>query len=126
MIFNDMPSVKKGPWPQPSIEMIDLLERHISRFDAERRKMFGFPCYFVNGNMFAGTFSNNLFARFSVEDKGRLDVGGLGEPFEPVKGRRMTEYRTLSKKVLDEPKDLDEWLDRSYAYVSSLEAKIKG
>lgn len=120
-----MPSEKKGSWPQPSLEMIDLLDRHVSRFDAERRKMFGFPCYFVNGNMFAGTFSNKIFARFSVEDKERLDVEGLGEPFEPVKGRRMTEYRTLSKKVLDEPKDLDEWLSRSYAYISSLEAKRK-
>jgi TfoX/Sxy family transcriptional regulator of competence genes len=117
--------MKKGPWPQPSMEMIDLLDGHISRFAAERRKMFGFPCYFVNGNMFAGTFSSMLFARFSVEDRERLDGEDLGKPFEPVKGRRMTEYRTLSKKVLDEPNDLDKWLERSYAYVSSLEAKKK-
>jgi TfoX/Sxy family transcriptional regulator of competence genes len=126
LIFYDMPSIKKDQWPKPSMEMGELLDRHISRFVAERRKMFGFPCYFVNGNMFAGTFSNMLFARFSVEDRERLNREGLGELFEPVKGRIMTEYRTFSKKVLDDPEALDNWLDRSYAYVSSLEAKLKG
>jgi TfoX/Sxy family transcriptional regulator of competence genes len=120
-----MPSMKKDQWPKPSLEMGELLDQHISRFDAERRKMFGFPCYFVNGNMFAGTFSDGLFARFSVEDRESLDEEGLGEFFEPVKGRRMTEYRILSKKVLNEPKTFDAWLDRSYSYVSSLEVKKK-
>jgi len=102
---------------------MELLARHISRFETEKRKMFGFSCYFVHGNMFAGNFSNMLFARFSVQDRERLDKEGLGGFFEPTKGRKMIEYRTLSKKVLEDPETLDTWLERSYSYVSSLKPK---
>ena len=87
--------------------------------------MFGFPCYFVNGNMFAGTFSNALFARLSPQDREIFDEEGLGNVFEPVKGRKMAEYRVLSKKVIDNPHSFDSWLERSFTYVSSLKPKKK-
>jgi TfoX/Sxy family transcriptional regulator of competence genes len=115
--------MKKGSWPKPSAEIMDLMARHISRFETEKKKMFGFSCYFVNGNMFAGNFANSLFARFSVHDREHLDNAGLGKDFEPVKGRKMIEYRILSKKVLEDPETLDSWLERSYSYVSSLKPK---
>jgi TfoX/Sxy family transcriptional regulator of competence genes len=120
-----MPSMQKGSWPKPSIESIELLDRHISRFETEKKKMFGFPCYFVRGNMFAGSFSNMLFARFSVQDREHLDKEGLGDYFEPVQGHKMIEYRILSRKVLEDPEALDTWLDRSYSYVLSLKPKKK-
>jgi TfoX/Sxy family transcriptional regulator of competence genes len=120
-----MPSMKKGSWPKPSIELNELLDKHVSRFEAEKRKMFGFPCYFVHDNMFAGTFSNMLFARFSEKDRERLDKEGLGRDFEPVKGHKMMEYRVLSNEVLNAPEVLDAWLDRSYSYVSTLKPKKK-
>jgi TfoX/Sxy family transcriptional regulator of competence genes len=118
-----MPSMKKGSWPKPSPEIVELMAKHISHFEAEERKMFGFSCYFVNGNMFAGNFSNSLFARFSVQDREHLDKVGLGGDFEPVQGRKMIEYRILSKKVLEDPETLDAWLEKSYSYVSSLKTK---
>ena len=117
--------MKKGSWPKPSMELNELLDKHVSRFDADKRQTFGFPCYFVNGNMFVGTFSNVLFARFSVQDRESLDKGRLGSDFEPVKGHKMTDYRVLSKEVLEVPNVLDAWLDRSYAYVTSLKPKKK-
>jgi hypothetical protein len=52
-----------------------------------------------------------------------LDKAGLVTPFEPVKGRKMAEYRTFKKKVWEDPGELDSWLARSYAYVSTLEPK---
>jgi hypothetical protein len=48
---------------------------------------------------------------------------GLGDVFEPVPGRAMREYRTLSKGVMDDQRSLDDWLGRSYTYVSSLKSK---
>ena len=120
-----MPSMKGKPWPKPSQESIELLDHHVQRFAAERRQMFGFPCYFVNGNMFAGTFSNVLFARLSVKDRENFDKDGLGNVFEPVPGRKMTEYRVLSKKIIEDPQSLDSWLDSSYNYVASLNPKMK-
>ncbi|MDD1743030.1 MAG: TfoX/Sxy family protein [Methanomassiliicoccales archaeon] len=103
--------------------MIELLDQHISRFQAEKKVMFGAPCYFIHGNMFAGIFSNVLFARLSIQDRERLDRERLGDFFEPVQGRRMNEYRTLGRKVLEDPKVLDAWLERSYSYASSLKPK---
>ncbi len=124
-IVKHMPSMKERSWPKPSKESIELLDRHVSRFAAERRQMFGFPCYFVNGNMFAGTFSNALFARLSEKDREKFDREGLGSIFEPVQGRKMMEYRVLSEKVLENQRSLDSWLESSYAYVSSLKPKRK-
>ncbi len=97
----------------------------MSKFESERKTMFGCPCYFLNGNMFAGVFSDVLFARFSPRDREILDKQGLGSEFQPVKGRRMKEYRTLSKKILDTPDELDRWLGSSYTYASNLESKKK-
>ena len=105
--------------------LAELLAQHVSAFETEKKMMFGAPCYFVQGNMFTGVFSEVLFARFSTQDRGQIDERHLGSVFEPVEGRKMMEYRTLSKKVLDDPKALDEWLERSYSYVSTLKPKKK-
>jgi TfoX/Sxy family transcriptional regulator of competence genes len=118
-----MASMKKGTWPKPSEEMGEVLAEHISHFPAQRKMMFGAPCYFVNGNMFAGVFSDKLFARFSEHDRAILVENGLGDVFEPVPGKAMREYRTLTKGVMDDRRSLDDWLGRSYAYVSNLKSK---
>ena len=120
-----MTSIKKTIWPKPSSELIDILDKHMSRFTSEKRNMFGCPCYFINGNMFAGIFSDGLFARFSPRDRDHLDKLGLGADFEPVEGRKMREYRTLTKRVLETPGELDRWLMRAYSYASRLEPKRK-
>lgn len=113
----------KGKFPTPSEAMATLLADHVSIFDCEKRKMFGHPCYFVNGNMFAGVFADSIFARFSEQDRGRLEADGAGKLFEPMKGRSMKEYRVLSPQVLADPVRFDGWLKRSFNYVTSLPAK---
>jgi TfoX/Sxy family transcriptional regulator of competence genes len=113
------------PWPQNSAETVTLLDRHVSVFDADRKVMFGAPCYFVNGNMFAGAFSDKIFARFSEKDRDELTEEGLGEDFIPTPGRKMKEYRTLTAKVVGDPNILDLWLGRSYVYVRSLPKKAE-
>jgi TfoX/Sxy family transcriptional regulator of competence genes len=118
-----MPATKKGTWPRPSKELIELLATHAAPFKAEERKMFGCPCYFVHGQMFAGVFADSLFARFSPSDRDHLDEKGLASPFEPVKGRQMKEYRALGREIWEDPDELDGWLSRSYTYASSLPPK---
>jgi TfoX/Sxy family transcriptional regulator of competence genes len=118
-----MTTMKKGTWPKPSIELGEVLTKHVTRFPAQRRTMFGATCYFVNGNMFAGVFSDKLFARFSAEDRALLSEKGMGDVFEPVPGRVMKEYSTLSWMVMDDPEAIDHWLERSFEYVSSLKPK---
>jgi hypothetical protein len=114
----------KGKFPVPSQAMADHLAEHVSRFDCEKRKMFGHPCYFIHGNMFAGVFAESIFARFSVEDRGILDSERSGVLFEPVKGRSMKEYRVLTPGILEDPVRFDVWLGRSYDYTSTLPPKL--
>jgi TfoX/Sxy family transcriptional regulator of competence genes len=113
----------KGPWPKNSAETEALLDRHVSGFKADRKVMFGAPCYFVNGNMFAGAFSDRIFARFSEKDREHMTEEGLGEDFVPKSGRTMKEYRVFTAKAVGDPSILDLWLGRSFAYVSSLPRK---
>ena len=42
----------------------------------ERRKMFGYPCLFVAGNMCAGVFQDRIFARLSPAAAAALPGGG--------------------------------------------------
>ena len=84
--------------------------------------MFGAPVWFVRGNMFAGVFADGIFARFSEED--RKEIGAEdGERFEPVEGRVMKEYMVMPEAMLGNKGTMDEWLDRSFAYVSRLPEK---
>ena len=118
-----MPKERKGTWPKNTTETEALLARHVSVFEADRKVMFGAPCYFVNGNMFAGAFSDRIFARFSEKDRDQMTEEGLGEDFVPKPGRKMKEYRIFTAKAVGDPSVLDLWLGRSYVHVRSLPHK---
>lgn len=57
-----------------------------------RSQMFGFPCAFVNGNMFFGTFSASVVARVGPAELARAVATGEGTLFEPMEGRAWREY----------------------------------
>ena len=74
-------------------ETITLFEDLIQGIEGERKKMFGYPTLFINGNMLAGTFENRLFFRVRIEEqKNYLDKNGAIKVFEPMKNRKMKEY----------------------------------
>ena len=58
------------------------------------RPMFGNLAAFVNGNMFAGLFGENLFVRLPPEESAKVKSQG-GRDFEPMAGRAMTGYVVL-------------------------------
>ena len=55
-----------------------------------RKTMFGYPAYFVNGNMFAFTFGPRIAVR--VDETRRAKMGSSGAAFEIMPGRPMKEY----------------------------------
>ena len=87
--------------------------------EIEHRKMFGYPCCFLNNNMFTGLHEENWILRLSGEDQAELG----SKPFEPMKGRPMREYVILPKKILDDQDQLGSWLERSLEYVGTLPPK---
>ena len=55
-----------------------------------RKTMFGYPAYFLNGNMFAFTFGSRVAVR--VDDARRAKMGKAGAGFEIMAGRPMNGY----------------------------------
>ena len=90
---------------------------------AEKRKMFGYPCAFINGQMFAGLHQTNMILRLSAEDRPRfLELEGA-QIFEPMPGRPMREYVVIPHAMLNQESELDAWLTKAFNYASSLPPK---
>ncbi len=92
---------------------------------AEPRKMFGYSCVFAKGNMFAGLHEAGMVLRLPDEQRTEfLRLKGARQ-FEPMPGRVMREYVVVPKMLLNAPRNLRPWVEKSLAYVSSLPPKPK-
>ena len=113
-------------WQKPSQKLIDIYNS-IAPNDSiiEKRKMFGYPCSFVNRNMFFGTHNENLFLRLSESD--RIEFLALPEAkqFEPMPGRIMKEYVIIPTWLIEKRDELNQWIGKSLKYVLSLPPKTK-
>jgi TfoX/Sxy family transcriptional regulator of competence genes len=93
--------------------------------EVELRKMFGYPCAFVRGQMLTGIFQDHIMLRLSGEDRAKcLKLPGV-KPFEPIPGRVMREYVELSADIMNSPAALKRWIKRGLAYVETLPPKVK-
>ena len=91
----------------------------------QQKKMFGWPCAFVNGNLFAGLHKQSMIFRLSDTDLAAfLKLDGAGG-FEPMPGRMMKGYGILSKPLARDRNELAKWMRRSLEYGGSLPAKAK-
>jgi TfoX/Sxy family transcriptional regulator of competence genes len=120
------PKMESATWrksPPELVAKLDALLKHAP--DAERRVMFGYPCAFLQGNMFTGLHQEHMFLRLSEVEKAEfLEIPG-STPFEPVQGRVMSEYVTVPQSLLTDDVQLKTWLARSLAYARSLPVKVK-
>ena len=91
----------------------------------ERRRMFGHPCAFVNGNMFMGVFGDAVFVRLGDGDRAELLAEDGAGPFDPMGGRPMKDYAVLPAAWRDEPDRAEAWVARSFAFLLSMPAKKK-
>lgn len=89
----------------------------------ERRKMFGYPCAFVNGNMFTGLHQENLIVRLGEEDRRTLVEKEGAHIFAPFPGRLMKEYVSLPEELITTPRTLQAWLRLSLEHTASLPPK---
>jgi TfoX/Sxy family transcriptional regulator of competence genes len=90
---------------------------------AEKRKMFSYPCAFINGQMFTGLFRTEMFVRLSSEDRLQLLELEGAKLFEPMPGRPMREYVTVPEPMLNQASELDDWLTKAFNYAGSLPPK---
>jgi TfoX/Sxy family transcriptional regulator of competence genes len=91
----------------------------------EHKKMFGWPCCFVNGNLFAGLHKQSMIFRLPDQDQVTfLKLEGAAE-FEPMPGRKMKGYVVLENPLARDRKELAYWMSRSLDFGSSLPPKSK-
>ena len=112
-------------WRKSRQELIDLFDSVLPVPPAERRKMFGYPAGFVNGNLFMGLFEDDMILRLPEIQRQELLAANKAKRFEPMPGRPMREYIAIPDALQFDKKQLAAWVGKSLAYVSSLKTKSK-
>ncbi len=86
------------------------------------RPMFGNIAAFVNGNMFAGLFGEDLFVRLREPEQAEVIEQGGGE-FAPMAGRAMRGYVTVPLAWARDPEAARGWVLRSLEFARELPLK---
>ena len=110
-------------WKKPSTEILGRYQELSPKGPGiEGRKMFGFPCLFLNNNMFMGVFESSIFLRLSALDREKFLNLDQAFSFEPMPGRKMKEYVVIPEWLLFSGEVVD-WIQRSVSYARSLPPK---
>ena len=113
-------------WKRPSERMIEFFDAILpgdSR--VERKKMFGCPVGFINGNMFMGLHNDRIILRLSEKERENFIREHNAQIFEPMPGRKMREYIVVPERLLMNVTTLKAWCEKSYEYASKLKPKEK-
>jgi TfoX/Sxy family transcriptional regulator of competence genes len=114
-------------WRPPQDDLVQLLHDVIPEGQApvEFKPMFGGPCYWTGGNMFAAVHQESLFVRLGEKDRAELLAQPGAHLFEPMEGRPMKEYVVFPVDMLADHEALRGWMARGLAYAASLPSKEK-
>jgi TfoX/Sxy family transcriptional regulator of competence genes len=89
------------------------------------KPMFGNLAAFVNGNMFAGLFGEDLFVRLPDDESAIVRKQG-GRDFEPMPGHAMKGYITVPSTWRTKPDAVVIWIKRSLELTRKMPAKVPG
>jgi TfoX/Sxy family transcriptional regulator of competence genes len=101
------------------VRFTEVVERH-PRLVSKR--MFGYDCTWVNGNMATGLFADTWFVRVGEAAAELLAMPGA-VPFAPMGGTPTKGYACLPPSVIADDAALDAWLERCVAFIATLPPK---
>ena len=117
---------KGGTWRKSPAQLVDLFAAVLpNESNIEKRQMFGYPCAFVNGNMFTGLHQESLIVRLAEDQRTNLIKEDGASQFEPMPGRVMREYVSLPDAILNNRSRLVEIVASAIDYAASLPPKVK-
>src|SRR6516225_9287746 len=97
----------KENWEKSSDRLVSLFEELAPKeTDVAIKKMFGWPCCFVNGNLFIGLHKQSMIFRLSEADQTAFLKLGAAADFEPMPGRKMRGYVILSEPLTRDRNEL--------------------
>lgn len=105
-------------------ELAALFERVApSGPNVTRRKLFGWPAAFVNGNMCCGLHQDSLVLRLPEDAREAFLAQPGARPFEPMPGRPMKGYVVAPAALLADEAALRAWLARAAEWTAALSPK---
>jgi TfoX/Sxy family transcriptional regulator of competence genes len=114
-------------WEKSPEALVQLFDRVLPEgSNIERRKMFGYPCAFVNGNMFAGLFAKQMFVRLSAEARLSMIAEHNAKPLEPMPGRPMKDYIVVPPALMIHETAFRALIAQALAFGTSLPPKKTG
>src|SRR5438105_15024920 len=101
-------------WKKSPPELIATFEKAKPNDPAvQQRPMFGYPAFFLNGKMFAGTFQDKIVVKFGDD---RTSPGAeTAKGFEPMPGRPMAGFFVVADAVVKMPTELRACIGRAHA-----------
>jgi TfoX/Sxy family transcriptional regulator of competence genes len=109
--------------PRSNSEAAEAFRAMVPPSDAVKVKpMFGHLAAFVNGNMFAGVFGDDLVVRVGDDDRAAILAGG-GHDFEPMPGRPMRGHVVLEAGWREDLDTAERWIATALAAASTMPAK---
>ena len=115
------PETGEMSFVKPPSEMVDAFAAAAGALPGvESRNVFGSPCAFFRGNMFAGLHAGYVFFRLAPEDRSEFLALPGTAVFEPVAGRPMREYVRASPEMSAAHQEWPGWLNRALEYARSL------
>lgn len=113
-----------GTMPKPSEQAKAAFTRLVPDAPAVTlRPMFGNLAAFVNGNMFAGLFGEDLFVRLPEDESDKVRKQG-GRDFAPMAGRPMKGYVTVPGTWRDKPAAVKGWIATALEVTGKMPAKV--
>lgn len=111
-------------WKKSSPALIAFFDKALpSEPHVERRQMFGYPCAFVNGQLFAGLHQESMIVRLGEGERAELLKETGATIFQPMPGRTMRDYVALPPAMT--AGEAKAWVARGFAYAAALPAKKK-
>jgi TfoX/Sxy family transcriptional regulator of competence genes len=109
-----------------SPELVALIKEIMEPTGCDLKIMFGYPAYFVRGNMFTGLFADSMFFRVPAGRQEELmNTHKQLIAFEPLKGRVMKDYLALPQALRAKRKLLEELAALAYEHARALPRKKK-
>jgi TfoX/Sxy family transcriptional regulator of competence genes len=111
-------------WRKSPPALVALFEATVpAAHDVDRRKMFGYPAAFANGYLFAGLHQESFILKLDEADRAKLHKDFGVAPFEPMPGRKMGEFVSLTDAIVADAPTRARWVKRAHTYAMSLPPK---
>jgi TfoX N-terminal domain len=118
-----MPKFEKSS-PELVARFDAVLDR-VGTPDVTRRKMFGYPCAWVGGNMASGLFAQTWWVRLAPDRLAAVMAAGQGRPFQVMPGRDMKGYVALPDEDIADDGRIDAWVREALDYTATMPPKTK-